>query len=63
MMMFDKLDDTNFMLFAAKFYENPNCMGVEEFEADLNRIKYIKRLYHIKINWHQGYEFGFILRR
>ena len=45
MMMFDKLDDTNFMLFAAKFYENPNCMGVEEFEADLNRIKYIKRLF------------------
>ena len=43
--MFDKLDDTNFMLFAAKYYDNPNCLGIEEFEADLNRIKYIKRLF------------------
>ena len=27
-----------------KMYDNPNCHSVEEFEEDLNRIKYIKRL-------------------
>lgn len=43
--MFEKLDDANFMLFAARFYDNPNCTGTEEFEEDLNRIKYVKRLF------------------
>ena len=43
--MFDTLDDSNFMLFAAKFYDNPNCMDQLEFEEDLNRIQYIKRLF------------------
>lgn len=43
--MFEKLDDSNFVLFAAKFYDNPNCTGTEEFEEDLNRIKYVKRLF------------------
>ena len=39
-----KLDDANFSLFAAKFYDNPNCTDILEFHDDLNRIKYIKRL-------------------
>jgi len=43
--MFDTLDDSNFMLFAAKFYDNPNCMDQLEFEEDLIRIQYIKRLF------------------
>lgn len=43
--MFDTLDDSNFILFAAKHYDNPNCMDMLEFEEDLNRIKYIKRLF------------------
>ncbi len=43
-MKFDTIDDGNFLLFAAKAYENPSCVDDEEFMEDLNRIKYIKRL-------------------
>lgn len=39
-----RLDDGNFALFAAKHYENVNCTDVLEFQEDLNRIRYIKRL-------------------
>ena len=43
--MFDNLTEKNFLLFAAKFYEDPNCIDVLEFQQDLDRIKYIKRLF------------------
>ena len=43
-MKFDSLDDGNFLLFAAKAYDNPSCVDDAEFQEDLNRIKYIKRL-------------------
>lgn len=39
------LNDKNFMLFAAKFYDNKNCVDILEFHDDLNRIKYLKRLF------------------
>lgn len=39
-----QLNDNNFSLFAAKYYDNPNCTDILEFHDDLNRIKYIKRL-------------------
>ena len=39
------LDESNFMLYAAKHYDNINCTDVLEFQEDLNRIKYIKRLF------------------
>jgi hypothetical protein len=38
------LDDGNFSLYAAKYYDNNNCTDILEFHDDLNRIKYIKRL-------------------
>ena len=41
--MFDDLNDSNFLLFASKAYDSPNCV-MSEFEEDLNRIQYIKRL-------------------
>ena len=28
-----------------KAYNNPNCMDLDEFQEDLKRIKYIKRLF------------------
>lgn len=34
----------NFLIVAAKYYNNPQCTSTEEFYEDLNRIKYIKRL-------------------
>ena len=43
--MYDKLDDNTYIMFAMKHYENPQCMGMDEFQEDLNRIKYIKRLF------------------
>lgn len=43
-MEFKKLDNDNFLLFATKNYDNPQCKSMDEFYEDLNRIKYIKRL-------------------
>lgn len=40
-----KLNDQNFMLYAARSYDNPSCTGTEEFLDDLSRFKYIKRLF------------------
>lgn len=42
----DKLDETNFLLYAAKYYDNPHCYDTLEFYDDLNRFKYIKRLFN-----------------
>lgn len=42
--MFDDLNDDNFMLYAMKCYESPNCI-VSEFENDIKRTKYLKRLF------------------
>ncbi len=44
-MEFGVLTDSNYILYAMKAYENPHCMGVDEFQEDLNRTKYIKRLF------------------
>jgi len=41
--MFDNLNDDNFMLYAMKAYDKPNAV-ISEFEEDLKRIKYVKRL-------------------
>lgn len=41
--MFDDLNEDNFVLYAIKAYNSPHCI-VSEFESDLKRTKYIKRL-------------------
>lgn len=41
----DPIDDDNFVLFAAKHYDNPQCYDAEEFYDDLKRFKYLKRLF------------------
>ena len=43
-MKFDELNKDNFILFAIKHYENPHASTMEDFEEDLKRFKYIKRL-------------------
>jgi len=43
-MLFDDLNEKNFLLYAMKEYNNPQCTEVEEFNDDLKKIKYIKRL-------------------
>ena len=44
MKVFEKLTNKNFELFAAHYYNNPECMDVDEFKEDLSRFKYLKRL-------------------
>jgi len=44
MQLFDELNEDNFVLFASRHYDNPQCMSVEEFHHDLQRFKYLKRL-------------------
>ena len=43
-MLFNELNDDNFILFAIKNYENPQAVSKEDFDKDLNHFKYIKRL-------------------
>ena len=43
-MLFDHLNEDNFLLFAIKNYENPQAVTKEDFDKDLNNFKYIKRL-------------------
>ena len=44
-MRFDVLNEQNHLLFAIKHYENPQAATIEDFEEDLKRFKYIKRLF------------------
>ena len=43
-MIFNELNDGNFLLFAIRNYENPQAVTKEDFDKDLNHFKYIKRL-------------------
>ena len=43
-MRFDELNEDNYLLFAIKFYNNPHALTKDDFEDDLKRIKYVKRL-------------------
>ena len=44
-MKFDELNEDNFLLFAIKNYDNPQCVTKDDFYEDLKRFKYIKRLF------------------
>ncbi len=46
MSLFDDLNDKNYAMFATKYYDNRQCTSVEEFHEDLNKIKYVKRLFN-----------------
>ena len=39
-----EVTDQNYLIVAAKHYNNPQCSSTDEFYEDLSRIKYIKRL-------------------
>jgi hypothetical protein len=43
-MIFNELNEDNFLLFAIKNYENPQAVTKDDFQKDLNHFKYIKRL-------------------
>lgn len=42
--MFENLNEENFVMFAMKCYASPNCL-MSEFEGDIKRTKYLKRLF------------------
>ena len=58
--IFEKLDEDNFELFAARCYDNPQCTDISEFYDDLNRFKYLKRLFK-RYSEHDDLQYRLIL--
>lgn len=44
-MLLEKLTENNFLLYAMHHYDNPQCHSVAEFEEDLKRFLYLKKLF------------------
>jgi hypothetical protein len=42
--MFEDLNEDNFIMYAMKCYTSPHCI-LSEFESDIKRTKYLKRLF------------------
>ena len=40
-----KLEESTFLLYAAKYYDNPHCHDISEFEEDLKRFQYLRKLF------------------
>jgi hypothetical protein len=40
-----KLTESTFPLYAAKYYDNPHCHDIIEFEEDLKRFQYLRKLF------------------
>ena len=53
MVDFSELTPENINMFAMKHYDNPQADGEEEFQDDLKRFKYLKRLLK---KYHEGGE-------
>lgn len=49
-MGYTKLTDENFLLYAMHNYNNYECNRIDDFEDDVNRIKYVKRLLRKYVN-------------
>ena len=43
--MFEKLTKDNIVMYAIQHYHNPSCEGMGEFNDDMKRFKYVKRLF------------------
>ena len=43
--MYETINADNVVMYAIRHYDNPHCEGEKEFEDDLKRFKYIKRLH------------------
>jgi hypothetical protein len=42
--MVEKLNENNFLLYAMNHYDNPQCHSLEEFDEDLKKFLYLKKL-------------------
>ena len=40
-----QLTEKNLLMYAMKYYDNPQCSDISEFYDDMKRINYIKRLF------------------
>ena len=49
-MIFDDLNEGNFLMYSMKEYNNIQCTDIAEFYDDLKKIKYIKILFNIYKN-------------
>lgn len=43
-MNIEKLNENNFLLYAMHHYDNPQCSNIQEFEEDLKKFLYLKKL-------------------
>lgn len=43
-MMHEKLNESNFLVFAMHHYDNPQCYSLNEFEDDIKKFIYLKKL-------------------
>ena len=43
-MFSEKINDSNFLLIAMHHYDNPQCHSLEEFDEDLRKFLYLKKL-------------------
>lgn len=44
-MVSEKLNEGNFLLYAMHHYDNPQCHSLAEFEEDMKRFVYLKKLF------------------
>lgn len=43
-MITEKLNESNFLVYAMHHYDNPQCHSLQEFEEDLKKFLYLKKL-------------------
>ena len=43
--MYEKITSDNIIMFAIKHYDNPQCSDISEFEEDLKRFQYLRKLF------------------
>jgi hypothetical protein len=43
-MVSEKINDNNFLVYAMHHYDNPQCHSLAEFEEDLKKFLYLKKL-------------------
>jgi hypothetical protein len=41
-----QLTEENYIIYAIKHYDNPHCKGIDEFNDDMKRFRYIIRLFN-----------------
>ena len=40
-----QITDSTFLLYAMKYYDNPQCTDISEFDEDMKRFQYLRKLF------------------